>query len=40
MFKLSPSGPQTFIDTTNFVLEDRVQYSTVHTQNVLFDGYI
>jgi hypothetical protein len=24
----------TFIDTPNFVLEDRVQYSTVHIQKV------
>jgi hypothetical protein len=27
---------QTFIDTPNSVLEDRVQYSTVHIPNVLY----
>jgi hypothetical protein len=42
MFKLSPASRQTFIDTPNYVLEDRVQYSMVrvqysmaHTLNVL-----
>jgi hypothetical protein len=34
MFKVSPASLQTFIDTPNCVLEDRVQYSTVHGQNV------
>jgi len=29
---------QTFIDTPNCVLEDRVQYSTVYTPNVFCDG--
>jgi hypothetical protein len=28
--KVSPASLQTFIDTPNCVLEDRVQYSTVH----------
>jgi hypothetical protein len=28
MFKVSPVSLQTFIDTPNCVLEDRVQYST------------
>jgi hypothetical protein len=32
MFKLSPASLQTFIDTPNCVLEDRVQYSTVRVQ--------
>jgi hypothetical protein len=30
MFKLSPASLQTFIDIPNCVLEDGVQYSTVH----------
>jgi hypothetical protein len=34
MFKLSLASLQTFIDTPNFVLEDRVQYSTVRIPNV------
>jgi hypothetical protein len=38
MFKVSPAGLQTFIDTSNCVLEDRVQYSTVHIPNVFSDG--
>jgi hypothetical protein len=29
MFKVSLASPQTFIDTPNCVLKDRVQYSTV-----------
>jgi hypothetical protein len=39
MFKLSPASLQTFIDTPNCVLEDRVQYSTVHTPNVFCDDH-
>jgi len=31
---------QTFIDTPNCVLEDRVQYSTVHIPNVFCDGHL
>jgi hypothetical protein len=31
---------QTFIDTPNFVPEDRVQYSTVHISNVFFYGIL
>jgi hypothetical protein len=31
MFKVSLASLQTFIDTTNCVLEDRVQYSMVYT---------
>ena len=34
MIKVSPASLQTFIDTPNCVLEDRVQYSTVHIPNV------
>ena len=34
MFKVSPASLQTFIDTLNSVLEDRVQYSTVHIPNL------
>jgi hypothetical protein len=34
MFKFSPASLQTFIDTPNCVLEDRVQYSTVRIPNV------
>ena len=37
MFKVSPASLQTFIDTPNCVLKDRVQYSTVHIPNVLFN---
>jgi hypothetical protein len=40
MFKLSPASLQTFIDTPKSVLEDRVQYSTVHIPNVFCDGHI
>jgi hypothetical protein len=40
MFKVSPGGLQTFIDTSNCVLEDRVQYSTVHIPNVFCDGHL
>ena len=29
MFKMYPASLQTFVDTPNRVLEDRVQYSTV-----------
>jgi hypothetical protein len=47
MFKLSPASLQTFIDTPNCVLEDRVQsstvrivqYSTVRIVNVFWDGH-
>jgi hypothetical protein len=34
----APSSFQTFMDTPNCVLEDRVQYSTVHIPNVFCDG--
>jgi hypothetical protein len=37
---MSPAGFQTFIDTPNCVLEDRVQYSAVHVPNVFCDGYL
>jgi hypothetical protein len=40
MFKVSPSSLQTFVDTPNCVLEDRVQYSTVHIPNVFCDGHL
>ena len=40
MFKVSPATPQTFIDTPNCVLEDRVQYSTVHIPNVFCDCHL
>jgi hypothetical protein len=40
MLKVSLAGLQTFIDTPNCVLEDRVQYSTVHNPNVFCDGYL
>ena len=39
MFKVSLASLQTFIDTLNCVLEDRVQYSTVHIPNVFCDGH-
>jgi hypothetical protein len=37
-FKVSPASLQTFIDTPNCFLEDRVQYSTVHIPIVSCDG--
>jgi hypothetical protein len=40
MFKVSLASLQTFIDMPNSVLEDRVQYSTVHILNVLCDGHL
>ena len=40
MFKVSPVSLQTFIDTPNCVLKDRVQYSTVHIPNVFCDGHL
>jgi hypothetical protein len=40
MFKVSPASVQTFINTPNWVLEDRVQYSTVPIPNVFCDGHL
>ena len=40
MFKVPPASLQTLIDTPNCVLEDRVQYSTVHISNVFCDGHL
>ena len=40
MFKISPASLQTFIDTPNCVLEDRVLYSTVHIPNVFCDVHL
>jgi hypothetical protein len=40
MFKASPDSLQTFIDTLNSVLEDRVQFGTVHVPNVFCDGHL
>jgi len=40
MFKVSLASLQTFIDTPNCVLEDRVQYRTVHVPNVFCDGLL
>ena len=40
MFKVSPASLQTFIDTPNCVLEDRVQYSMDHILNVFCDGHL
>jgi hypothetical protein len=40
MFKVSPTSLQTFIDTPNCVLEDRVQYSSVHIPNVFCVGHL
>jgi len=40
MFKMFLASLQTFIDTPNCVLEDRVQYSSVHIPNVFYDGDI
>jgi hypothetical protein len=35
-----PRPSQIIIDTQNCVLEDRVQYSTVHIPNVFCDGHL
>jgi hypothetical protein len=40
MFKMSPASLQTFIEKPNCVLEDRVQYNTVHIPNVFRDGHL
>jgi len=40
MFKVSPDSLQTFIETPNCVLEDHVQYSTVHIQNGFCGGQL
>jgi hypothetical protein len=40
MFKVSTANLQTFVDTPYCVLEDRVQYSTVHIPNVYCDGHL
>jgi hypothetical protein len=40
MFKLSPASLQTYIDTQNCVLENRVQYSMVHILNAFCDGHL
>jgi hypothetical protein len=40
MFEVSPASFQTFIDTPNCVLEDRVQYRTVRIPNVSCDGHL
>jgi hypothetical protein len=40
MFKVSPASLQTFIDTPNCVLEDRVHYSTVRILNIFCDGHL
>jgi len=40
MFKVSPASLQALIDSPNCVLEDRVQYSTVHIPNVFCDGHL
>jgi len=40
MFKAYPASLQAFIDTPNCVLEDRVQYSTVHIPNIFCVGHL
>ena len=40
MFKVSPASLQTFSDTSNFVLGDCVQYSTVHILNLFCNGHL
>jgi hypothetical protein len=40
MLKVSPASLQTFIDTPNCVLEDRVQYNTVRIPSVFCDGHL
>jgi hypothetical protein len=39
-FKVSPASLHTSIDKPNCVLEDGVQYSTVHIPNVFCDGHL
>jgi hypothetical protein len=39
MFKVSPTGLQTFIDKLNCVLKDLVRYSTIHIPNAFCDGH-
>ena len=36
----TPASRRTFVDTTNCVLEDLVQYSTVHIPNVFCDSHL
>ena len=40
MFKVFPASLQTFIDTPNCVLEDRVRYSKLHIPNVFCDDHL
>jgi hypothetical protein len=40
MVKVFPASFQTFIDKPNYVLEDRVQYSTVHIPDVFCDDHL
>jgi hypothetical protein len=40
MFEVSPASLQIFIDTSNCVFKERVQYSTVHIPNVFCDGHL
>jgi hypothetical protein len=40
MFKVSPDKFQMFIHKPNCVLEDHVQYSTVHVPNVFCDVHL
>ena len=40
MFQVSTVSLQTFIDTPNCALEDRVEYSTVPIANVFYDGHL
>jgi len=37
---MSPASLQTFIDTPNCILEDRVQYGRVHIPNVYCDDHL
>jgi len=37
---MSSASLQSFIDTLNCILEDRVQYSKVHIQNVFCYGHL
>jgi len=40
MFRVSPARHQTFIDTPNCVLEDRVQGNTVQILIIFSDSYL
>ena len=40
MIKVSPASLQIFIDTPNCVLEEHVQYTTIHIPKVFCDDHL